>query len=140
MSREDPQFKLRMPISLREQAELSARASGRSLNAELVARLEASFLGGDASGNLIPAARAKELALMARSELPSEVRRRAIESIARAVRLGHREAVVGLTDLHLDFGISDAELEDLFKDVLDELKQAGYNVRWDDITSLWIDF
>lgn len=77
---------------------------------------------------------------MARSELPREVRRRAIESIARAVRLGHREAVVALTDLHLDFGISDAELEDLFIEVLDELKQAGYNVKWDDITSLWIEF
>lgn len=77
---------------------------------------------------------------MARSELPREVRRRTIESIARAVRLGHRETVVDLTDLHLDFGISDEELERLFKDVLDELKQAGYKVKWDDITSLWIDF
>lgn len=129
-----------MPLSLREQAELAARASGRSLNAELVARLEASFLGGDASGSLIPATRAKELALMARSELPMELRRRAIEAIARAVRLGHREAVVDLTDLHLDFGISDAELDNLFNAVLDELKKAGYNVKWDDITSLWIDF
>ena len=77
---------------------------------------------------------------MARSELPKEVRRRAVESIARSVRLGHREAVVGLDDLHLDFGISDAELEELFKEVLDELKQAGYNVKWEDITSLWIEF
>lgn len=140
MSREDPQFKLRMPISLRDQAEQSARASGRSLNAELVARLEASFLGGDASGTLIPAPRARELALMARSGLPDELRRRTVESIARAVRLGHREAVVGLEDLHLDFGISDDELEGLFKGVLEELTNAGYKVSWDDITSLWIKF
>lgn len=110
MSREDPQFKLRTPFSLREQA---ARASGRSLNAEPVARLKASFLSGDASDNLIPATRAKELALMARSELPMEIHRRAMETIARAVRLVHREALVDLTDLHLDFGISDADLDDL---------------------------
>lgn len=129
-----------MPAALRDQAEQSARASGRSLNAELVARLEASFLGGDTSGNLIPAARARELAIMARSELPGEVRRRAIESIARAVRRGHREAVVSLADLHLGFGISDGELDSLFEEVLAEFKQAGYKVKWDDITSLWIEF
>lgn len=129
-----------MPLSLREQAELAARASGRSLNSELVTRLEASFLSGDASGNLIPATRAKELALMARSGLPMEVRRRAIEAIARAVRLGHREVVVDLADLHLDLGISDAELNDLFNAMLDELKHAGYNVKWGGISSLWIDF
>ncbi|MGG5873915.1 Arc family DNA-binding protein [Pseudomonas peli] len=140
MSREDPQFKLRMPPQLRSQAEQAARASGRSLNAELNARLESSFLGANTCEVLIPAGRAKELALMARSGIPDEVRRRAIESIARAVRLGHREAVVGLDDLHLDFGVSDDDLENLFKDVLEELKQAGYSVKWDDITSLWIEF
>lgn len=140
MSREDPQFKLRMPMQLRTQAEQAARSSGRSLNAELVARLESSFLGERISTDLIPAARAKELALMARSGIPDEVRKRAIESIARAVRLGHSEAVVSLDDLHLDFGISDAELDSLFEGVLGELKKAGYKVKWGDITSLWIEF
>lgn len=140
MSREDPQFKLRMPPQLRSQAEQAARVSGRSLNAELVARLESSFLGESTSESLLSAVRAKELALMARSAIPDEVRRRAIESITRAVRLGHTEASVGLGDLHLDFGISDEELDDLFKNVLNELKQAGYKVKWDDITSLWIEF
>jgi len=77
---------------------------------------------------------------MARSELPGEVRRRAIESIARAIKLGHNEASVALSDLHLDFGITDEELEALFKGVFEELTQAGYRVKWDDITSLWIEF
>jgi len=140
MSREDPQFKLRMPTQLRDQAEQSAKASGRSLNAEIVARLESSFLGEKDPGCLIPAARAKELALMSRSGIPSEVRKRAIESIARAVRLGHSEAAVSLDDLHLDFGISDAELDRLFEGVFKELKQAGYKVKWDDITSISIEF
>ena len=77
---------------------------------------------------------------MSRSGIPNEVRKRAIESIARAVRLGHSEAVVSLDDLHLDFGISDAELDHLFEGVFDELKQAGYKVKWDDITSISIEF
>lgn len=43
MSRTDSQFKLRMPAALRAQVEQSAWAARRSLNAEIVIRLEASF-------------------------------------------------------------------------------------------------
>lgn len=43
MSRTDPQFKLRMPAGLRAQVERSAWAARRSLNAEIVIRLESSF-------------------------------------------------------------------------------------------------
>lgn len=43
MSRTDAQFKLRMPAPLREQLEEAAKAAHRSLNAELIVRLEASF-------------------------------------------------------------------------------------------------
>lgn len=43
MSRADQQFKLRMPAALRAQVERSAWAARRSLNAEIVIRLEASF-------------------------------------------------------------------------------------------------
>lgn len=97
MSREDPQFKLRMPPQLRDQAEQSAKASGRSLNAEIITRLEASFVTGNTSTEIIPASRAKELALMAREKIPDEVRQRAITAISRAITLGHSNAVVSLT-------------------------------------------
>jgi len=43
MSRTDQQFKLRMPAALRAQVEQSAWAARRSLNAEIVIRLESSF-------------------------------------------------------------------------------------------------
>lgn len=140
MSREDPQFKLRMPAQLRDQAEQSAKASGRSLNAEIVTRLESSFLLEKTSNELTPASRAKELALIARSGIPDEIRRRAIEAISRAIRLGRRETIVGLTDLSLDVGISDQELQNLQDGIFNELNSAGYRVKWDDITSLWIEF
>lgn len=140
MSREDPQFKLRMPAELRTQAEQAAKAAGRSLNAELVARVEASFLTTSTSEALIPAKRARELALMARAGIPDEIRRRAIDAIARAVRLGHSEAIASLSDLNLDVGIPDSELDSLFENVVNELKAAGYKVKFDDITALWIEF
>jgi hypothetical protein len=77
---------------------------------------------------------------MARSGIPGEIRKRAIEAITKAVRLGHSEASASLDDLHLDSGISDSELDELMKDVLTELSAAGYRVKWDDITALWIEF
>ena len=43
MSRSDAQFKLRLPASLRSQLEQAASSARRSLNAELLTRLEASF-------------------------------------------------------------------------------------------------
>lgn len=43
MSREDPQFKLRMSDGMRDQIAEAAKANNRSMNAEIVARLEASF-------------------------------------------------------------------------------------------------
>lgn len=43
MNRTYPQFKLRVPPVLRNQIEQAALASRRSMNAEVVIRLEASF-------------------------------------------------------------------------------------------------
>lgn len=140
MSREDPQFKLRMSADLRAQAEQAAKAAGRSLNAELVTRIETSFISESALESLIPANRAKELALMARAGIPDEIRRRAIDAISRAVRLGHSEAIVNLDDLHLEHGIPDDDLDDLLTAVVGELESAGYKVKCDDLTLLWIGY
>lgn len=140
MSREDPQFKLRMPPELRTLADHAAKAAGRSLNAELVARIEASFISDSETERLLPAKRARELSLMARAEIPKEIRRRAISAIGKAVRLGHSEAIASLDDLDLDAGIPDGELEGLVSEVVEELERSGYKVKWDDITTLWIEF
>ncbi|WP_291585768.1 Arc family DNA-binding protein [Comamonas sp. UBA7528] len=43
MSREDPQMKIRLPADLKDQIEAASKQSGRSMNAEIVARLEKSF-------------------------------------------------------------------------------------------------
>jgi hypothetical protein len=140
MSREDPQFKLRMPAELRAQAEQAAKNSGRSLNAELVARIQSSLITESSAERLIPAARARELALMARAGIPDEIRKRVIEAVGRAIRLGHSSAAVSLSDLQMDVGIPDEELDALISEIAGELAQAGYKVSWDDITAPWIEF
>lgn len=43
MSREDPQMKIRLPADLKDQIETASKNSGRSMNAEIVARLEQTF-------------------------------------------------------------------------------------------------
>ncbi|ENU24157.1 hypothetical protein F993_01473 [Acinetobacter proteolyticus] len=43
MSREDPQLKVRLPQELKDQITESARLYNRSMNAEIVARLQMSF-------------------------------------------------------------------------------------------------
>lgn len=43
MSREDPQIKLRLPSELKAQIAASAEEHGRSMNADIVARLQESF-------------------------------------------------------------------------------------------------
>lgn len=129
-----------MPQELRIQAEQAAKAAGRSLNAELVARIESSFLNSSLQETLIPAKRAKELALMARAGIPGEIRKRAIAAIQRSVSLGHNEAYANLTDLSLEVGIPDQELDNLIQPIIDELRKAGYRAKLDDITTLAIEF
>lgn len=43
MSREDPQMKIRLPADLKDSIEAAAKELGRSMNAEIVARLEETF-------------------------------------------------------------------------------------------------
>lgn len=50
MSREDPQMKIRLPDELKREIEAAAQKSGRSMNAEIVARLQTSFEGTPSQG------------------------------------------------------------------------------------------
>lgn len=44
MSRSDPQFKLRLPLELKERIEEDAKKNKRSINAEIVSCLESEYL------------------------------------------------------------------------------------------------
>lgn len=43
MSREDPQLRIRLPVELKDKIENTAKENGRSMNSEIVHRLEDSF-------------------------------------------------------------------------------------------------
>lgn len=61
-------------------------------------------------------------------------------AIQRAVSLGHTEAYANLTDLSLEIGIPDEDLDNLISPIIKELEKAGYNAKLDDITTLTIEF
>lgn len=117
----------------------AAKESGRSATAEILSRLELSFLGDAPSQDLIPAKKARQMSEIARQSIPSTMKIRILEAVARAVSMGHTTASVVLKDLELDsIPASDsAQLYDAFSEML---AAAGYSFEWDAPDSLWIDF
>lgn len=88
MSREDPQFKLRLPPELKARIDQAATENHRSINAEIVARLEQSF---PHEGPADPAVD-KALALSGETQ-PSEAAKIWAERIAAP---GHRAELEAL--------------------------------------------
>ncbi|WP_343654530.1 Arc family DNA-binding protein [Paraburkholderia caribensis] len=54
MTREDPQMKLRLPVELKDRLMTLAEENGRSLNAEVVKRLEESLTGASEGAKTEP--------------------------------------------------------------------------------------
>ncbi|MEK5787667.1 Arc family DNA-binding protein [Acinetobacter johnsonii] len=89
MSREDPQLKIRLPLELKEKITESAAEHGRSINSEVVARLEESFTSGlvasDPYKRMLLAVIAGILAEQADREKPSF--EEAIDRIVKAIMI-----------------------------------------------------
>jgi plasmid stability protein len=68
MSRDDTQVNLRLPEGIREWIRVAAAKNGRSMNAEFVARIEASFHEEDAKESALDQIRAHLQLLIARTE------------------------------------------------------------------------
>lgn len=125
-----PSYPLRISAELRSRLEDSARENKRSLNAEISARLEESFLDDLESGELIPASKALEIAKNARTQLQSVIEARAIEAINKAMSAGRTMVAVDFHDLGLDAMTND-ELVDVYGDLYTRLDAAGYHLEND---------
>lgn len=140
MSKEELQVNFRMPASLKAELERAAKESGRSLTAEVVARLNLSMLTEDDSGeSLIPAKQAQEMSAIARQSIPATMKKRILQAINQAVAMGHGSAKADFTDLQLD-SIPQADMDQLFEAFSEMLSDAGYRYEWDGPENLWIDF
>ena len=109
----DPQFKLRMTPEIKERIEKAADQSGRSMNAEILARLETSFREGATEGKDIVQA------LLLLDDTPKDNKyRKAVETMALLYYMDAPErelnaalrTVVQLRDMKKDRGDDGQEM------------------------------
>ncbi|WOO51128.1 Arc family DNA-binding protein [Hafnia alvei] len=134
MSREDPQLRIRLPIELKEKIEVTAKENGRSMNAEIVQRLDSSFLGEINEDDLISAKDAIKIANNAKEEIKNIIFKRTFDEINKKIRLGHEKFYIDLNDLELE-DIDEDVFESLFDTTFSKLKELGYYV-WDETWSV----
>lgn len=137
MIKEPPQFKLRLSSELKDKIQASAKENGRSYNAEICHRLERSFLYETPRDELIHASRATEQIRRGRQLLPARIRKKIFRDISDAVDILKTFVYVDLSDLGLNTFTED-ELDELTAPITQELVEAGYKVKWDGGSSIWI--
>lgn len=133
-------YPLRMPASLRGAVEDAARDNKRSLNAEIIARLEESIAKESLGSGLPSADKARELSAAFRRNLPARMKSRIAEEINYAITQGRSAVRISLTDNDFS-GIPEEDLESMMTITSQILTEAGYSFVWhDNEYSLWISF
>ncbi|WP_038939868.1 Arc family DNA-binding protein, partial [Yersinia pestis] len=99
MSREDPQLRIRLPVELKEKIEGSAKENNRSMNAEIVQRLDASYLSEFPEDGVLSAKDALQIANNAKESLSNLIFTRTFAEISKKVRIGHKSFCIDLDDL-----------------------------------------
>lgn len=127
MSREDPQLRVRLPIELKEKIEEAAKANSRSMNAEIVQRLDVSFFNEPPSDELVSAKDAVRIASKAREEIASIIFKRTFDEINAKIRIGHTNFFINLDDLALD-ALDENEFDAVLSPTFYKLRELGYVV------------
>lgn len=125
MSREDPQLRIRLPIELKEKIEEAAKANNRSMNAEIVKRLDSSFMSEISEDEVISAKDALQIAFNAKDALSRIIFERTFAEINKKVRIGHKEFCIELGDLELE-GLDEDDFYAIFDATFNKLKELGY--------------
>lgn len=135
----DVQANLKIPKALKDKLKSAAKENHRSMTAEVIARLDESFLADAPSQELPPAAKAKEQSAAARQGIVKLLKERTLAGIHQAVLMGHTTARIDHGDLQLE-ALPEAALEILVQTHSEWLENAGYDIEWDSPTTLWISF
>lgn len=130
MEEETYRSQFRLPQSLYEKLKVSADENRRSLNAELVARLEESTLRDCPAGELVSANKAREMASISRRDLAAEVRDEILSSLRLAISRGLSAAYIELADYDLELMAPDERME-VVGNTERELIESGYKLQWD---------
>ncbi|HCD3955212.1 TPA: Arc family DNA-binding protein [Enterobacter hormaechei] len=127
MSREDPQLRIRLPIELKEKIELSAKENNRSMNAEIVQRLERSYLADLPEDEVLSAQDVINIAANAKDELSNIIFRRTFTEINKKARMGHKGFCISLGDLELE-ELTEDDFYYVFKRTFERLNELGFIV------------
>lgn len=132
--REYPQMKLRLPPELKEQVESVAKENGRSMNAEIVHRLESSFLNQIAPNELLTPSEAKAIAKEARQNLYNVLFSHCVAEINNAAKGGSEFAVIHVLSVVGEdyFDDESAICIEVINPVMQALTDAGYKVEISD--------
>ncbi|HDX3035659.1 TPA: Arc family DNA-binding protein [Escherichia coli] len=127
MSREDPQLRIRLPIELKEKIELSAKENNRSMNAEIVQRLERTYLADLPEDVVLSAQDVINIAAGAKEELSNIIFRRTFAEINKKARMGHKGFCISLGDLELE-ELSEDDFYYVFNRTFERLNELGFIV------------
>ena len=139
-------FQLRFPDGMRDRIKQAAEDSGRSMNAEIIHRLEQSLTDGTPGTHdeLPTAEEAKKRSAHSRIVLHKAVRKFFIEEITEAIERGSSSLSVDIEE-YLGGDDTNDDLTDPFSNevlhpVLRELEGAGYRVEHTDGLNFYIEF
>ncbi|MCM7400276.1 Arc family DNA-binding protein [Enterobacter hormaechei] len=127
MSREDPQLRIRLPIELKEKIEVSAKENNRSMNAEIVQRLERTYLAELSDDEVLSAQDVIKIVASAKDELSNIIFKRTFAEINKKARMGHKGFHIPLGDLELE-DLSEDDFYYVLKRTFDRLDELGFFV------------
>ena len=129
MSHDWPQYKLRIPPELKALIESSAKDSNRSLNAEIISRLETSLQSEKPADQPLTAAEAKAVAIKARADTKSSLWAKCLEEISAKARIGATELFIDIDDYdNQDWNEDSSIYKEIFLPITDRLVELGYDV------------
>lgn len=136
--KQQPAYPLRMTPSLREAVERAAHESKRSVNAEIVSRLELSLIADQQLVDFISADQARKIAELAGTNLAKKVRDAVQAEILSAATNGVGGLSMSTDGLGLD---TDNDAHHMIMDeIIRDLREAGYKASYSPYFEIDISF
>ena len=137
MARKDPQFMLRLTAELKENIKQEAEKQGRSMNAEISARLETSFLSQLSGVEQITADQALLLSEKGFNDAPDAILAICFKEISRNAKLGRKRVQVDIEEIYKtklrmlpDSHIDTIMLSTVIPKVVSKLESLGYEAHY----------
>ena len=139
MSKRPPQINVRVPEELKQKLHEAAANNERSVNSEIVHRIEMSFVENLNPGQIISADQAKARALQAQKDVYENLKKQAFDEIARETKLGKLDARIDLNHLEIDTD-EDPLIKAAVKPLIEMLTEQGYCVVDWTVEDIYITF